>query len=70
MDHPRTLGIGIDERTAIVADEKGLRVLGEGNVIIYNAREAQVHESKEASRQAAQGVRLEVLRSGMEYAWR
>lgn len=42
-EHPDLLGIGIDESTAILVDpDETFEVIGEQNVIVYDARGAQV----------------------------
>jgi len=54
LDHPDLVGIGIDERTAIVVDGSRLEVLGESAVLVLDARGG------------SGDVRLRVLRSGAE----
>ncbi len=58
-------GIGIDESTAIIYNpDDTFEVYGEGSVIVYDPRKANVHTSKEDPRLAASDIRLTILRSG------
>lgn len=67
LDSPDQLGVGIDERTAIVVDGKQLLVLGEGHVIVYDARDSTVETPDADARQGARNVRMHLLREGMEW---
>ncbi len=43
LEHPRLVGVGIDESTALEVGPDGLwRVLGESAVVVYDARKARV----------------------------
>ena len=57
LSRPRSLGVGIDERTAVVVQGDDLRVIGDGQVIIYDARKAKVKRAKAGELQAARDVR-------------
>ena len=63
MDHPDRIGVGIDERTAIIVSEKRLTVYGESSVVIIDARgKAKVAETGQLQR--ARKIRLSVLSQG------
>ncbi|MEM7164337.1 MAG: cyanophycinase [Planctomycetota bacterium] len=65
LDHPSLLGIGIDEGTAIVVRAGQLRVVGDSNVLIIDARQAVVPTVAAAAPLAAENVRIDLLRAGM-----
>lgn len=67
LDHPTLLGVGIDERTAFIVVDGRAEVLGEGGVVIYDARDAVVERTEVGQRSAARGLEMHVLRSGMVY---
>ncbi|MHC5009407.1 MAG: cyanophycinase [Planctomycetota bacterium] len=67
LDHPGHLGVGIDERTAVIVHGDALRVVGDGTVIVYDARRARVEPTEEGARSAATGLALHVLRAGMQF---
>jgi len=70
LDKPGLLGVGIDERTAVIVSAGELRVLGEGGVLVYDARQAEVAEAEPGALRAAQGLQLHVLRAGSRFTWR
>jgi cyanophycinase len=64
LERPSLLGVGIDEGTAIEVGSVGAwRILGDGVVVIYDARSAQI-TAPGAARLGAAGVRLLVLPAG------
>ncbi|MCC7013162.1 MAG: cyanophycinase [Planctomycetes bacterium] len=67
LDHPELIGVGIDERTAFIVVDGRAEVLGEGGVVVYDARRAAVERSEPGQRSAARGIEMHVLRSGMVY---
>jgi cyanophycinase len=67
LDHPECLGIGIDERTALIVVDGRAEVVGEGGVVIYDARRAQLETALPGQRSAARGIEMHVLRDGMTY---
>jgi cyanophycinase len=70
LDKPTLLGVGIDERTAVVVSGDALRVLGEGGVLVYDARQATAEPTEPGATHAAQGLQLHVLRRGSRLTWR
>jgi cyanophycinase len=67
LDHPDHVGFGIDERTALIVVGDGIEVLGEGAVIVVDARSAAIEASEPGRPSAARGLELHVLRNGMRH---
>jgi cyanophycinase len=69
--NPRVLGIGIDEDTAIVIEDRRFEVVGCGAVYIVDGTHVSHSNIAEAGREEALsmfGVRLHVLASGNHYS--
>jgi len=58
------IGFGIDERTALIALPERFEVVGEGPVVVIDARAAEVAAADSGAVWSARGVRLDVLRQG------
>jgi cyanophycinase len=67
IDHPSYVGVGIDEGTGVVVEGAALRVVGDGNVVVIDARRATVNPSRPGDASAATGVEMQVLAGGMTY---
>jgi cyanophycinase len=67
LDHPTYIGLGIDEGTGVVVTGTSLRVVGDGNVVVIDARRAQVASSRPGDASAATGVEMHVLAAGMTF---
>ncbi len=67
LDHQSLVGIGIDERTAILVQGKSFEVLGESNVFVIDARKARELGGKQGAPNTARDMKLELLRHGMRY---
>ncbi len=67
IDRPQRVGLGIGERTAVLRRNKTLQVLGEGSVVIIDARNAAVATASATKLQGARDIRLHVLKSGEQY---
>ncbi|MFC2141311.1 cyanophycinase [Acidobacteriota bacterium] len=62
-EHPDLLGIGIDESTAIIVHPDGsFEVIGDQNVIVYDAGGAEI-EILKSGRLSAFNIRLHILKS-------
>ena len=70
LDRPGRIGVGIDERTALLVEGETCQVLGEGSVLVLDARAARVEETAPGAVPAAQGLRLHALRAGSRWSWR
>ncbi|MFG0320085.1 MAG: cyanophycinase [Planctomycetota bacterium JB042] len=64
LDHPGDLGVGIDERTAVIVRGDRFEVAGTGGVLVYDARQAEIEDGEAGDPHAARGVRLHLLRPG------
>lgn len=67
LDHPHCVGVGIDEGTGVVVEGTRIRVVGEGNVVVLDARKAGVVPSRRGDPSAATGVSMQVLAAGMTF---
>lgn len=67
LDHPLFVGVGIDEATGVVVSGASFRVVGTGNVVVIDARNAQVTTSRPGDAAAATGVEMHVLAAGMTF---
>lgn len=67
LDRPDHVGIGIDERTALIVTGERFEVLGESSVIVFDARDARVKPATKGSPAAAMEIRTHVLVRGMSY---
>jgi cyanophycinase len=67
IENPKLVGVGIDESTAVLVRPDGrCEVLGENQVIIYDARKARTFKTP-AGRLGAHGMTMHVLLSGDVY---
>lgn len=64
LDHPALLGVGIDERTALVVSGNHWEVIGEGNVLVIDARASRLAVTKPGAHHGVTDVRLHLLRAG------
>jgi cyanophycinase len=67
LEHPDLVGIGIDEKTAILVRGSHLDVLGSSGVLVVDARETKRGEPQEKGRPAGGTARLTLLHAGMDY---
>ena len=70
LDHRSLIGIGISERTAALVDGRNLEVMGEGQVLLIDARAATVPTAAPGALQTARGVMLHALAPGERLAVR
>lgn len=70
LDHPQLIGVGIDERTAVIVRGGEFQVMGESSVIVFDARDADVVAVPAGRPAAATGIRTDVLTAGMSYRYR
>jgi cyanophycinase len=64
LERPDELGFGIDERTALVVLPERFEVLGEGPVVVFDARGAEVAAPDSGPVWSARGMKLSILRHG------
>jgi cyanophycinase len=67
LAHPASVGVGIDECTAVVVSGRSFEVIGKSNVVVIDARKSEALASKDGDPEAAAGVSLHVLRAGMRF---
>ena len=67
VDGPQLVGVGIDEETAVVVSGSEFEVIGNSNVVVIDARGADVSMNPEGAPVAAQGITLHVLKRGMRF---
>jgi cyanophycinase len=68
LDRPRLVGVGIDEKTAIiVTGGRRFEVLGESSVLVIDARRAVVGVKPDGELAAGTGLALHVLAPGMTF---
>ncbi len=68
LENPKLLGIGIDESTAIlVYPDRAFEVIGEYQVIIYDASEAQNISVNNKNFFSAENIKMHVLTSGGKF---
>ena len=66
LGHPKLLGVGIDEKTAVVVTGSEFEVLGLSRVLVLDARNAKIDKEKPAT---ATGIKTHILRTGMKFDW-
>lgn len=67
LEHPKLLGVGIDESTALLVRPDGMwNVLGASAVVIYDARKAAI-TSPSAPTLGATGITMHVLPAGSSF---
>ena len=64
LDHPKWIGVGIGESTAIVVQGGRFRVLGDASVVVMDARAATTGNGKLGSLQSGTGLVVHVLKAG------
>ncbi len=65
LQHPKLLGVGIDERTAIIVrPDDTFQVLGEHTVVIFDARQAVKISTDKNDNLSGQNLRMHILKSG------
>ncbi len=67
LNHPKYVGIGIDECTAVVVRGHTFEVVGKSNVIVIDARKTARIPTKTGEPEAATNVALHLLRVGYKY---
>lgn len=69
LDLPQLVGVGIDEKTAVILHPDGAcEVVGDGSVVIVDPRRAQRRPAKSGELHSADGVALSVLRNGDRFS--
>jgi cyanophycinase len=65
LENPALLGVGIDESTALVVTSEGRwEVVGDGSVMVFDARGSTVAEAAPRQNLGARDLRLHLLLPG------
>lgn len=68
LEHPTSIGIGIDEATAIwIKPDRTFQVLGKSAVVVFNATASRVERDAAGYGLRAADIQMSVLRSGSIY---
>ena len=68
LDHPRLVGIGVDEKTAIIVSEgRRFEVIGDSSVVVIDARRARANPAADGALAAGTGLNLHILKPGMSF---
>lgn len=69
LDRPSLLGVGVDEKTAVIVRGDEFEVVGAGQVVVVDARRTKPSSAKDAP-QSARDIRLHVLNTGERFRLR
>ena len=69
FDHPKLIGVGIDESTAIVVRGAAFDVIGRSSVVVIDARHATIESRPKGQSIAGSGVALAVLHAGQSFSF-
>lgn len=69
LSNPDRLGIALGESTGVLVRGDELEVIGAHNVVVLDARDAEVLTVKKGEVPGATGLRMHVLRDGMRFEW-
>lgn len=67
LDRPALVGVGIDERTAVIVSGDRIEVMGDGSAMIVDARRAEVSAGADGQTVTATNVRVDVIAPGGLY---
>ena len=69
LEHPDLLGVGIDESTAIqVNPDRTFEVLGEGTVVVVDARKAKTIHTDKNQNLAGRDIEMQILSAGERWS--
>lgn len=69
LDHPEAIGVGIDEKTAVVMTARSFEVIGESSVLVVDARQAKRALPTDGAAHSASDMKLHVLKRGDKFEW-
>lgn len=70
LEHPRLIGVGIDEATAIIVNpDSTFDVLGDNGVIVYDATKANSIRTDRNGNLSARNMRMDILSSGDRHSF-
>jgi cyanophycinase len=69
LEHPAYPGVGIDEATAIIVNPGGTcEVMGEGTVVVLDARRTTKIQTDSAGHLAARNINMSIYRAGEKFS--
>ena len=68
LDRPQLVGIGIDEKTAVIVQGASFEVMGKSSVVVIDARKARVDKASSGSLASGRGLALTILRPGQRHS--
>lgn len=69
LDHPSLVGVGIDESTGIlVSPDQSFEVVGDSNVFVVDARQAEAIQADERQSWSARNLRVHLLTAGQKFS--
>ena len=70
LDHPEQIGVGVGEATGIVVHGDKFIVRGNGSVIVIDARQAKISNSKPGDLQSGSRLSLHILKAGEAFQFK
>jgi len=67
LEHPHLLGIGIDERTAVIMTDSGFDVVGAGSVVVFDASHVSDIAVSPAGNLSCSALILHILTEGQHF---
>jgi cyanophycinase len=68
LDYPGRLGLGVDERTAIVIKGTQFEVLGPSSVVVLDARSGEIPGQRGGQPSSGRNINMHVLAHGMMFS--
>ena len=70
MDYPDRIGVGIGESTAILVRRGGFKVMGQGSVVVVDARKAKLTNGKHGDLQSGSRLSLHIFKAGQTFQFK
>jgi len=67
MDYPDRIGVGIGESTAILVRRGEFKVMGQGSVVVVDARKAKLTNGKPGDLQSGSRLSLHIFKAGQTF---
>ena len=68
LDHPESVGVGIDENTAVLVRGNQLEVIGKSSVLVLDAREVKDRQTEKDRPAAGRHLKLHLIAAGMTFS--
>ena len=69
LEHPTLIGVGIDEKTAVIVSGRRFEVMGQSTVTVFDARKAAVEDRAAGQLSAGRNITMHVLTAGMVFEY-